>query len=209
MNLLIQYTLIYASALFLAALGGCSSEHSGVINLGLEGVMVMGALGGALVLRYMPALPPALLVVMVMLGSMLFGLLFSLLLAVAAIILLRGRLRFAACMAFCLALGAFSGQTAWHPALPAEGEYQVRGIVSDTIRRGNFGQVRVFLSDVSLNDRPLSSGAYWTFYIHDDEEDTFLEGLEPGKEVSFRATLYHPSGAVNPEGYDFHLFGIC
>ena len=85
MNLLIQYTLIYASVLFLAALGGCFSEHSGVINLGLEGVMVMGALGGALVLRYMPALPPALLVVMVMLGSMLFGLLFSLLLAVAAI----------------------------------------------------------------------------------------------------------------------------
>ena len=153
-------------------------------------------------------LPPAVLCLIagILVGreasSSLFPLL-ACLLAVAAIILLRGRLRFAACMAFCLALGAFSGQTAWHPALPAEGEYQVRGIVSDTIRRGNFGQVRVFLSDVSLNDRPLSSGAYWTFYIHDDEEDTFLEGLEPGKEVSFRATLYHPSGAVNPEGYDF------
>ena len=48
MVLLLQYTLIFASVLILVALGGCFSEHSGVINLGLEGVMIMGALGGAL-----------------------------------------------------------------------------------------------------------------------------------------------------------------
>ncbi len=52
MILLIQYTLIFASVLLLVALGGCISEHSGVINLGLEGIMVMGALGGALVMKY-------------------------------------------------------------------------------------------------------------------------------------------------------------
>ena len=45
MALLLQYTLIYASVLMLVALGGCYSEHGGVINLGLEGTMVMGALG--------------------------------------------------------------------------------------------------------------------------------------------------------------------
>ena len=54
MVLLLQYTLIFASVLILVALGGCFSEHSGVINLGLEGVMIMGALGGALAMRYMP-----------------------------------------------------------------------------------------------------------------------------------------------------------
>ena len=48
MILLLQYTLTFASVLILVALGGCFSEHSGVINLGLEGVMIMGALGGAL-----------------------------------------------------------------------------------------------------------------------------------------------------------------
>ena len=54
MLLLIQYTLIFASVLLLVALGGCISEHSGVINLGLEGIMVMGALGGALVMKFLP-----------------------------------------------------------------------------------------------------------------------------------------------------------
>ncbi len=51
MVLLLQYTLIFASVLILVALGGCFTEHSGVINLGLEGVMIMGAVGGALAMR--------------------------------------------------------------------------------------------------------------------------------------------------------------
>jgi simple sugar transport system permease protein len=86
MLLLIQYTLIYASVLILVALGGCYSEHSGVINLGLEGTMVMGALGGALVMKYMPENSSTfVMILVVILGSMLVGLLYSLLLAVAAI----------------------------------------------------------------------------------------------------------------------------
>ena len=52
-TLLVQYTLIFASVLMLVALGGCFSEHSGVINLGLEGIMVIGALGGALCMYYL------------------------------------------------------------------------------------------------------------------------------------------------------------
>ncbi|MCD8395642.1 MAG: ABC transporter permease [Lachnospiraceae bacterium] len=86
MLLLVQYTLIFASVLALVALGGCFSEHSGVINIGLEGIMVIGALGGALVMKYMSASAPAILMILaVMLGSALFGMLYSLLLAVASI----------------------------------------------------------------------------------------------------------------------------
>ena len=85
MALLLQYTLIYACVLMLVALGGCFSEHSGVINLGLEGVMVMGALGGALVMKFMADLPGILMLLAVLIGSIVFGVLYSLLLAVAAI----------------------------------------------------------------------------------------------------------------------------
>lgn len=85
MALLLQYTLIYASVLLLVALGGCFSERSGIINLGLEGIMVAGALGGALVMKYMPNLSPAAMVIGVVIGSVVFGMVFSLLLAVAAI----------------------------------------------------------------------------------------------------------------------------
>ena len=86
MLLLIQYTLIFASVLVLVALGGCFSEHGGVINIGLEGIMVIGALGGALTMKYLPAGTPALLVILAVVAvSVLVGMIFSLLLGVAAI----------------------------------------------------------------------------------------------------------------------------
>ena len=86
MVLLIQYTLLFACILSLVALGGCFSEHSGIINLGLEGIMVMGAMGGALAMRYLPIGTNGFVVVVVtILASILVGLIYSALLGVAAI----------------------------------------------------------------------------------------------------------------------------
>ncbi len=86
MILLVQYTLLFASVLTLVALGGCFCERSGIINIGLDGIMVLGALGGALVLRFLPAQVGSLgMVLATVLASALLGLLGSLFLGVAAI----------------------------------------------------------------------------------------------------------------------------
>lgn len=83
--LLLQYTLIFASVLMLVALGGCFSEHSGVINIGLEGIMVMGALGGALAMKFLPNLSTVPMILAVMVASILSGVIFSMLLGFSAI----------------------------------------------------------------------------------------------------------------------------
>ena len=64
----------------------CFAEHSGVINLGLEGIMIMGALGGALTMRYVPDTAPAIVMILaVIVVSALVGMVYSCLLAVASI----------------------------------------------------------------------------------------------------------------------------
>lgn len=86
MVLLLQYTLLFACILTLVALGGCFAEHSGVINLGLEGIMVMGAMGGALMMRFLPDGTSAfVIIVAVIAAALLMGMVYSALLAVAAI----------------------------------------------------------------------------------------------------------------------------
>ena len=55
MILMLKYALLSATVLMMVALGGCFSEHSGVINLALEGIMVIGGLVGTMALNLLPA----------------------------------------------------------------------------------------------------------------------------------------------------------
>ena len=86
MLLLVQYTILFACILMLVALGGCFAEHSGVINLGLEGIMVMGAMGGALMMSFLPAGTSALMIILATIAAAIIcGVVYSSLLAIAAI----------------------------------------------------------------------------------------------------------------------------
>ena len=86
MLLLIKYTLLYGIVLMLVALGGMFSEHSGIINIALEGIMVIGGVAGVLTLTLLPAGMPVFLVVLIsVLVAALAGMVYSLLLAFASI----------------------------------------------------------------------------------------------------------------------------
>ena len=86
MLLLIKYTLLYGIVLMLVALGGMFSEHSGIINIALEGIMVIGGVAGVLALTLLPASMPAWMIVVVsILAAAVAGMVYSLLLAFASI----------------------------------------------------------------------------------------------------------------------------
>ena len=86
MLLLIKYTLLYGIVLMLVALGGMFSEHSGVINIALEGIMVIGGLAGVLVTASLPkGTAPVVIVIVAIAAAALAGMLYSLLLAFASI----------------------------------------------------------------------------------------------------------------------------
>ncbi|MCR4588259.1 MAG: ABC transporter permease [Lachnospiraceae bacterium] len=93
MNILaniISLTIVFAVPLMLVALGGMYSEHSGVINLALEGIMIIGALCSCFTLQSLdrsgfgPAHPQLSMLIAILVAGV-TGMAFSVLLAFAAI----------------------------------------------------------------------------------------------------------------------------
>ena len=87
---ILSATILFAVPLLLVALGGMFSERSGIINIALEGIMIVGALMSCLTLRAldaqgMGAAHPQLAMLLAILVAAASGAVYSLLLAFASI----------------------------------------------------------------------------------------------------------------------------
>ncbi len=83
--LIIPSAIIFATPLIFTGIGGVFSERSGVVNIGLEGIMVMGAFVAVFVnLTYFDTFGRGVIWVG-LLAAMIVGAIFSILLAVAAV----------------------------------------------------------------------------------------------------------------------------
>ena len=87
---IISMTILFAVPLLLVAMGGMFSEHSGVINIALEGMMIIGALFACFTLQALdqsgfgPAHPQLSMFIAILVAGV-TGMIFSLLLGFAAI----------------------------------------------------------------------------------------------------------------------------
>lgn len=87
LQLVISSTLIYSAPLIFTALGGTFSERAGVVNVGLEGTMIMGAFAGVVFNLTFAGQFGGLTPWLGLLAGAVIGLIFSLLHAVATVTL--------------------------------------------------------------------------------------------------------------------------
>lgn len=83
---LLQQTLLFAIPLLVVALGGLFSERSGVINIALEGIMIIGAFAGIFFIHFnQDSMDPQTCLLLAFLIAGVAGTLFSLFHAIASI----------------------------------------------------------------------------------------------------------------------------
>ena len=86
LSFIVQQTMFFAIPLLIVALGGMFAERSGVVNIALEGIMVMGAfIGIAFLNMFQDRLSGQLLLILALVAAGITGGVFSLLHAFAAV----------------------------------------------------------------------------------------------------------------------------
>lgn len=131
-------------------------------------------------------------------AALIMGILFG----IAALVSTRKR-QTAALLMLVISVGALVGWFGYHPAMPPEGPYTVRGTIIQEAAWTPGGQVQTVLADVTLNGTPQPN-AYWTYYLNEDEVPP--DWLVPGAQVEMTATVYHPSLQDNPGGFHFREY---
>ena len=85
LTILVSNMLVYAAPLIFTSIGGAYSEHAGVVNVGLEGIMVMGAFTGVVFNLTFAGSLGGMTIWLSLLAGGLVGLIFSTIHAVATI----------------------------------------------------------------------------------------------------------------------------
>ena len=153
--LLIPSAMIYATPLIFAGIGGVFSERSGVVNIGLEGIMVMGAFVSIYVnLTYFETFGRD-VIWLSLLAALVVGALFSILLAVAAVTFRADQtVTGVALNMLGVAVAVFSVKMIY------DGKGQTDNILAP-IRRFDIP----FLSDIPVIGPMLFSNVYWVTII--------------------------------------------
>ena len=153
---LVQQTMFFSIPLLIVALGGMFSERSGVVNIALDGIMIMGAFCGIFFINKMQSsMSGQALLLLAVLVSMASGMIFSVLHAYAAVNLRSDQV--------------ISG-TALNMFAPAFAIYMARSLQSNGVQQVQFTNTfRIekvpVLGDIPVLGNLLFQNCYITTYI--------------------------------------------
>ena len=197
LTMIFPYVIAYTIPLLLASLGGLYSERSGVVNLGLEGLMLVGCFAAALVIHSLQGVVP--LTLLISIGLLAAGILCSLLHAFASITLKADQI--------------ISG-TAINMLATAVTVYAARSILgSGNIRAYSIIRKDIpILSNIPILGKLLFSQSYWsTWLVLLILALSWLLLYKTSFGLRLRACGEHPS-AVASAGINVHrmrYFAVC
>lgn len=147
------YAIAFTVPLLITSLGGLYSERSGVVNIGLEGLMVVGLFASALVINKLERIYPGTAIWYGLLAAVVAGALFALLHAFACITLKANQ----------IISGIAINMTAASITV-----YLARGITGSGNIRIMLGLPRInipFLSDIPIIGKMFFTGTYATTWL--------------------------------------------
>lgn len=114
---------------------------------------------------------------------------------------LLGMQRGIALVLCCFSLGALHAHRAFDLPMPEEGQYEICAYVSGGTQLRTDNRISFILSDILLDDKPVSGKAYCSLHYDDAPPELF-----DGAKVRFQGRVYHPDGPSGEPRFDFRMW---